>query len=268
MLLQQQAAERRAEQARREAERRQMVLSALEKASTLRQRAHLGEAATVLDQAQAMLGEDSPADLRQRFHAARTELELVNQLDTIRLRRATLVQGKFDYQTAAAAYAAAFQAAGIGKVGDDEASVAARVRASGMTGPLVAALDDWAAVVTRPKTGVWLLGVARQADPDPTPVAAPPSPRAGWGRTPRICQTSYDGSCSGRRSTGCATTSRNTGKWRMAKTLLPSKRFTLGWNIGRWTPIWRVSATRAHWRKCPRRNERIGSYCGVKYQPC
>jgi tetratricopeptide (TPR) repeat protein len=165
--VQRQAAERRADQARREAEQRQMVESDLDKAAGLRQQAHWGKARSVLGQARQALGESRPDDLRQWMDVAEAELALVHRLDAIRQRRATmLVQGKFDDHTAARDYAAAFREAGLGELGEDEASVAARVRASGVSGPLVAALEDWA-FVAGPTSGAWLLGVARRADPYP-----------------------------------------------------------------------------------------------------
>jgi tetratricopeptide (TPR) repeat protein len=167
LLVQHQAAERRAEQARREAERRQQVEAALDKAAALRQQAHWGEAQAVLEQARQALGGGGPDDLRSRLDVAGTELALVNRLDAIRQRRATWVKGHFDNRGAAQGYADAFEAAGLGKVGDEAATVAARVRASGVRGPLIAALDDWAFVTTQVATHSWLLEVARQADPDP-----------------------------------------------------------------------------------------------------
>jgi tetratricopeptide (TPR) repeat protein len=51
-------------------------------------------------------------------------------------------------------------------VGDDEAEVAARVRASGVAAAVVAALDDWATVTREPGERAWILGVARRAAPD------------------------------------------------------------------------------------------------------
>jgi serine/threonine-protein kinase len=98
------------------------------------------------------------------------ELALVNRLDAIRQRRAIIVEGHFDYRTAERDYAATFREAGLGQVGDDAEAVAARVAASGVSGPLVAALDDWAFVAQRAhklESRSWLLGVARRADPNP-----------------------------------------------------------------------------------------------------
>jgi serine/threonine-protein kinase len=152
---------------RQAAERRAAVESALAKASGLRESARWREAAAVLEQARLVLGEAGPADLRRRLDVAEAELALVNRLDAIRQRRVASVEGHFDDPIAERDYAAAFKEAGLGVVDDNEEAVAARVRASGVAGPLVAALDDWAFVAQEPKARSWLLGVARRAAPDP-----------------------------------------------------------------------------------------------------
>jgi serine/threonine-protein kinase len=167
LLVQHQTAERRAEQARREAEQQQQVEAALDKAAALRQQAHWGEAAAVLDQARQALGEAGPDELRQKLGVAEAELELVNRLDAIRQRKAAWVGGRFDDRAAERDYAAVFREAGLGEVGDDPEAVAARVRASAVSGPLVAALDDWAATAADPALNAWLLKVARLAAPNP-----------------------------------------------------------------------------------------------------
>jgi tetratricopeptide (TPR) repeat protein len=156
------------------AARRQLVASTLDRVKELRDQLRFREAAAVLEQGQAALGERGPDDLRRQLDLAERELALVRRLDGIRQRRATLVEGDFDYRTAARDYAAAFSEAGLGEVGDAEEVVAKRVRASGVSGSLVAALDDWAsaersaAVVEKAESQslAWLLGVARRADPD------------------------------------------------------------------------------------------------------
>jgi serine/threonine-protein kinase len=168
LWVQHQAAQRRAEQARREAEQRQMVEAALDKAAGLREQAHWREAQAVLGQARQALGEAGPEDLRHRLDGAEAELALVNRLDAIRQRRATtIVAGHFDGGAAAREYAAVFRGAGLGEAGENPGAVAARVRASGVAGPLVAALDDWASVAGEPEVRSWLLEVGRRADPDP-----------------------------------------------------------------------------------------------------
>jgi serine/threonine-protein kinase len=154
-------------QARRGAEQRQAVEFALDKAAGLRQQARWAEAQAVLGQARRGLGDAGARDLRRRLDEADAELDLVNRLDALRQRRATWVEGHFDFRAAAPHYAAVFRQAGLGEVGDDEAAAAARVRASGVAGPLVAALDDWALVAEDPESRAWLLGVARRAAPDP-----------------------------------------------------------------------------------------------------
>src|SRR5262249_28991557 len=159
---QRQEARRLADRARDEAERQQAVEAALEKAAGLRQQGRWREAQAVLGQARHGLGDAGPEDLRQRLDGAEAEAALVNRLEGIRQRRATLVQGRFDHRAAARDYAAAFREAGLGEVGDDEGAVARRVRASGVAGPLVVALDDWAAVERNPRPRAWLLGVARR----------------------------------------------------------------------------------------------------------
>jgi serine/threonine-protein kinase len=167
LWVQHETAQRRAEQARHDAEQRQLVESALEKAAGLRQQARWREAEAVLDQARQVLGPAGSDELRRRVEAAQAQLDLVNRLDAIRQRRATLVEGMFDdHRVAARDYAAAFREAGLGAVGDDVAAVAQRVRASEVVGQLVAALDDWAFVADEPPRS-WLLAVARRAAPDP-----------------------------------------------------------------------------------------------------
>jgi tetratricopeptide (TPR) repeat protein/tRNA A-37 threonylcarbamoyl transferase component Bud32 len=168
LLIQHQAARHQADQARRDSEQQQMVESALEKAQALREQARWGEAAALLEQVRRVAGDAGPDNLRQKLDLAEAELALVNRLESIRQRRATIVDGKFDTRTAEHDYAAAFREAGLGEVQqDDETAVAARVRASGVSGTLVAALDDWASIAANREAKSWLLGVARRADPDP-----------------------------------------------------------------------------------------------------
>jgi serine/threonine-protein kinase len=73
----------------------------------------------------------------------------------------------FDNAGADRKYAEAFAASGLGEVDDDEEVVAERVANSAIREPLVAALDDWAHVAREQSRRVWVLGVARRADPHP-----------------------------------------------------------------------------------------------------
>jgi serine/threonine-protein kinase len=125
------------------------------------------EARRELAQAEARLLGGGPAALRERIGAAARELDLVDRLQAI--RRARGFGGDHDTQQPATdrAYEAAFATAGIGKVGEDTAEVARRIRDSNCRLALVAALDDWNYCVSAKPRLQWLLEVARAADPDP-----------------------------------------------------------------------------------------------------
>jgi serine/threonine-protein kinase len=125
------------------------------------------EARRELAQAEARLLGGGPAALRERIGAAARELDLVDRLQAI--RRARGFGSDHDTQQPATdrAYEAAFATAGIGKVGEDTAQVARRIRDSTCRLALVAALDDWNYCVSAKPRLHWLLEVARAADPDP-----------------------------------------------------------------------------------------------------
>jgi serine/threonine-protein kinase len=160
-----QVAERQAEQARQAAELRVGVEAGLDRAADLRQRARWPEARAVLEQLDSRLGPNGPADLRTRVGQARADVALVDRLEAIRLKRATVSEGKFDDRSAQQDYPLAFREAGLGGPEEDAAAVAARIGQSAIRTQLVAALDDWA--VADPEPREWLLKVARLADPDP-----------------------------------------------------------------------------------------------------
>jgi serine/threonine protein kinase/Flp pilus assembly protein TadD len=148
-------------------ERRQGVEEALAKAAAMQRQARWAEARAILEQAESRLGEEGSEDLRRRVHGARQDLDLVARLDAVRLKRATLSQGRIDIATPGREYAAVFQEAGLGPRDNDAGEVAARVRSSAVRQELVAALDDWAYCLGRGKRLDWVLAVARRADPDP-----------------------------------------------------------------------------------------------------
>jgi serine/threonine-protein kinase len=150
-----------------QAHRRDAVEADLKELAGLQDSARWAEARAALERAEARLDGGGPDDLRRRLGQARRDLDLVIQLDAIRLRRATSGELVFYKAQADRDYQAAFREAGLGRPHDRPASVAAAVKASAVRGALVAALDDWAICITDKGRRDWLLEVARQADPDP-----------------------------------------------------------------------------------------------------
>jgi serine/threonine protein kinase/Flp pilus assembly protein TadD len=145
---------------------RRAIETALDRATGLRQRARWTEARVVLEQARHRMGPAVSTGLRGQVDQGIADVQLVDQLEAIRLRRATPVGGKFDIRTTEQDYAAALGGAGLGTEQETAEGVAARVRSSAVREPLVAALDDWAAVTKNQPRRAWLLEVARRADPD------------------------------------------------------------------------------------------------------
>jgi eukaryotic-like serine/threonine-protein kinase len=146
---------------------RDAVEADLKEVAGLQERARWAEARAVLERAEARLGGGGPDELRRRLGRARRDLDLVVQLDAIRLSRATRGELVFYKVQADRDYQAAFREAGLGQAHDPPAGVAEKVKASAVRGALVAALDDWAICITDQERRAWLWEVARQADPDP-----------------------------------------------------------------------------------------------------
>ncbi len=174
---------------------RQEVEAGLKQVVDFREQSRWPEAHVALDRTRARLGEDGPADLRQRLERELANLDLVGRLRAIRLKAASLAAGvsglggvaqaplgkqgrdaihlevagnektRFDYVSADGDYAKAFQEAGLARQGEDPALVAARVRTSPVAGQLLPALDDWARVTRDKGRRAWVLAVARKVDP-------------------------------------------------------------------------------------------------------
>jgi serine/threonine-protein kinase len=150
-----------------QAHQRDAVEADLKELAGLQESARWTEAQAALQRAEARLGGGGPADLRRRLAQARRDLDLVIELDRIRLSRIT--SGKLAlYKTKAdRGYMKAFEDSGLAKVHDSPDMVAARVHESGVHLALIAALDDWAVCATETDRRDWLLAVARKANPDP-----------------------------------------------------------------------------------------------------
>src|SRR5262249_8002953 len=83
----------------------------------------------------------------------------------IRLRKATMVRGQFDYASADRDYATVFRERGLAEEGEEPGLVADRLRALPIQAQLVAALDDWAIDTSKQDRRAWLLEVARRVEP-------------------------------------------------------------------------------------------------------
>src|SRR5262249_45548916 len=96
------------------------------------------------------------------------ELELAPRLEGIRLKGYARVGGVLDFAPADQEYEDAFRQAGFGQPHDDPQAVAARVKESSISNPLLAALDHWVTCTRAPLRKSWLLKVAAHADTDAT----------------------------------------------------------------------------------------------------
>jgi eukaryotic-like serine/threonine-protein kinase len=136
-------------------------------AAELREGDRWDDADRTLQQAEDRLEGGGAEEQRGRLERARADLTLAKRLDGIRLDKAVVAGGRFNYRGAEKGYEEAFREGELGTAGEDPEAVAARVRASAVQARLVAALDDWAATTADPQRRAWLLDVARQADPHP-----------------------------------------------------------------------------------------------------
>jgi serine/threonine-protein kinase len=130
------------------------------------QRSSWAEASAALERAEVRLADWGLVDLRRRVDQARRDLELVAELDAIRLARAVSTGGIISVLKSDAAYEAAFHKAGLGELQDDPQVVASRIKASNIRRALLDALDDWIASTSSQRRLNWLVAVARRADPD------------------------------------------------------------------------------------------------------
>jgi serine/threonine-protein kinase len=151
------------QRAERRAELRSEVAIAAAQALSLGKRFHFGEARELLREARHRLGPEGIDDVRRKADQAWDDLALAQELDTARLRAATLSAGPAIERL----YEEPFANAALGRPGDDCVAVAARVRGSAVREEIVAALDDWASLTQDHARRAWLLEVARRADPNP-----------------------------------------------------------------------------------------------------
>jgi serine/threonine protein kinase/tetratricopeptide (TPR) repeat protein len=154
------------------AKQRNVIEGDLRGIAQFQQQGRWADARVALQRAEARVIGDGASDLTQRLTQAHHDLDLVNELDRIRLNRATSA-GDLSYYRSKAdqRYLTAFEKSGLATERERSGVVAARVEASAVRLALVAALDDWAVCATDKSRREWLLDITRQADPDPL----------GWG---------------------------------------------------------------------------------------
>jgi eukaryotic-like serine/threonine-protein kinase len=143
---------------------------ALEEVAGAHQGERRGEAWAALKRAEGLLasGQGGEAQAR-RAGRWRTDLEMADLLDKIRLDQAEVKDGAFNLAGADPAYEKAFREYGLDLVALDPAAATGRVGASAVKKQLLAGLDDWllAARAARGPSGPdRLLAVLRLADPD------------------------------------------------------------------------------------------------------
>ena len=142
---------------------------ALEEAETWRARDNLPEALAAVRRAEALLSTGGVGEeLRRRARRWRTDLDMVERLEEIRLQQADLEGDRFQYTQTGPAYAAAFRDYGVDVAAGDVAAQAGRIRDSAIREQLAAALDDWSWVKPAKDAAgrEQLRALARLADPD------------------------------------------------------------------------------------------------------
>jgi len=140
----------------------------LNESERLLDRGEFETSAAVLRRAKDRLREFVPPELRERLIRAFGNLELVTQLDAIRMGRSVLRNQDYELDTTQADrdYDGAFRSAELGTDQEEAKIVAARVSVSPARKALVAALDDWADCTPDKRRRAWLLEVARLVDSD------------------------------------------------------------------------------------------------------
>ena len=132
-----------------QARRRDGVSTDLKEIAGLQESARWAEARAALVRAQDRLDGGGPSDLRQRIGQARRDLDLVIQLDAIRLNRVTRGELAFYKARANRDYAQAFGQVGLAASHEEPSLVAARINTSAARGALIAAVYDWAVCAHR-----------------------------------------------------------------------------------------------------------------------
>src|SRR5262249_32193868 len=128
------------------------------------------DALSAAKRAEGLLTMGGSGDLLSRARMRRADLELIEQLDGVRIHRSEEKGINFDFEKGDAEYLMAFRAFGIDVDSLEPAEAARQIRERSVAVELAAALDDWAITrrsLNRPDVD-WkrLLMIARAIDPD------------------------------------------------------------------------------------------------------
>jgi serine/threonine-protein kinase len=167
---------------------RNAVEADLKEVAELEKNGRWTEAQTALELAEARLSGGGPAELRQQLGQAQRDLDLVIELEKIRLRRMT--RGDLPYYRVQTdrAYTHTFQQTGLGTIQDQPSRVAGLIRSSAVRGALVAALLDWAVCASNPEQRGWLLEVVRQSKSDSSSWREQVLAPTAWDHVPRLSE--------------------------------------------------------------------------------
>jgi serine/threonine protein kinase/Flp pilus assembly protein TadD len=145
------------------------VARALDEARAFCRRDRLADASSSVKRAEELLaGGEGGEELPERVGRARADVAMAALLEEIRLAKAEVEDGHFDFAGADRRYRDAFQSYGLDVFALDPDQAAARIRDSAIPGQLVAALDDW--LVAKQGAGLRggerVLAAAQRADGD------------------------------------------------------------------------------------------------------
>lgn len=123
------------------------------------------EARALLERAGGRMAGGGPEPLQKRVAQARKDVELIAELEEIRLRQSAIKDGTFDLESADPLYAAAFKKYGLDLEQMDNKEAVALVRGSLIREGLLAALYNWR--LSQPKQRKRQEQLLEQADDDP-----------------------------------------------------------------------------------------------------
>ncbi len=142
---------------------------ALQEATRLRDQGNWPEALSATKRAQGILATGAEAELEQRAEELRRDLEMVIQLDDVRIRDGVHDLYGFGYKEMNQAYLAVFRAHGIDLMVLKPAQTAEliRIKSSYIQHEVITSLDHWAFLgCNHPSQRTQLLAIARAVDSD------------------------------------------------------------------------------------------------------